>query len=135
MWTAPIQLYAVLVRIAIFVDGKVFIWGDKLSFQDMDGHKLLLIRQRLLSRGPTYELEKDGEVIAVVKKHRVLVPFKVDDDLFDQVAHLVPLLRVVGSRAFRLPRTDPDGRNKKGVPFDGTPLICWLRGGAGVVWS
>ena len=33
-------------------------------------------------------------VLGLRGKHRVLVPFKVDDDLFDQVAQLVPLLRV-----------------------------------------
>jgi uncharacterized protein YxjI len=51
------------------VDGKAFSWGDKLSFQDMNGHELALIRQKLLSWGATYEIERAGQVVAIVKKH------------------------------------------------------------------
>src|SRR5512140_2260392 len=54
---------------AFFVDGKVFSLGDKLSFQDMHGHELVFIRQKLLSWGPTYEIDRQGELAAVVKKH------------------------------------------------------------------
>ena len=52
-----------------FVDGRAFSWGNKLSFQDLAGHELLFIRQKLLSWGPTYFLERDGRVIAEVRKH------------------------------------------------------------------
>ena len=52
-----------------FVDGKAFSIGDKLSFQDMQGNELACIRQKLLSWGPTYEIQRHGEVAAVVKKH------------------------------------------------------------------
>jgi uncharacterized protein YxjI len=52
-----------------FVDGKVFTIGQKLSFQDMQGKELAFIRQKLLSWGPTYEIYRDGELAAVVKKH------------------------------------------------------------------
>lgn len=52
-----------------FVDGRVFTIGNKLSFQDMSGNELAFIRQRLLSWGPTYEITRDGELAAVVKKH------------------------------------------------------------------
>ena len=51
------------------VDGKVFSWGDKLSFRDPSGHELAFIRQKLLSWGPTYDIEKDGRVVAEVRKH------------------------------------------------------------------
>jgi len=51
------------------VDGKVFTIGQKLSFQDMNGNELAFIRQKLLSWGPTYEIYRDGELAAVVKKH------------------------------------------------------------------
>lgn len=50
------------------VDGRAFSWGDKLSFQDTSGRELALIRQKLLAWGPTYEIERDGELLAVVKK-------------------------------------------------------------------
>ena len=54
---------------AFFVDGKVFSIGQKLSFQDMNGRELAFIQQKLLSWGPTYEIYRDGELAAVVKKH------------------------------------------------------------------
>ena len=50
------------------IDGKVFTIGHKLSFQDMDGRELAYIRQRLLAWGPTFEIERDGQIAAVVKK-------------------------------------------------------------------
>jgi uncharacterized protein YxjI len=52
-----------------FVDGRAFSIGDKLSFQDMQGNELAFIRQKLPSWGPTYEIQRHGEVAAVVKKH------------------------------------------------------------------
>lgn len=52
-----------------FVDGKAFSIGDKLSLQDMQGKELAFIRQKLLAWGPTYEIHRDGELCAVVKKH------------------------------------------------------------------
>ena len=51
-----------------FVDGRAFSWGDKLSFQDMQRNELAFIRQKLLSWGPTYEIAREGRLVAVVKK-------------------------------------------------------------------
>lgn len=51
-----------------YVDGKAFSIGQKLSFQDREGRELAFIRQRLLAWGQTYEIERDGAVVAVVKK-------------------------------------------------------------------
>jgi len=51
-----------------FVDGRAISIGDKLSFQDMSGHELAFIRQKLLAWGPTYELERGGQLVAVVKQ-------------------------------------------------------------------
>jgi len=51
-----------------FVDGKVFTIGAKLSFQDMNGHELAFIKQKLLNWGPTYEVYRDDTLVAVVKK-------------------------------------------------------------------
>lgn len=53
---------------AFFVDGKAFSLGNQLSFQDMSGNELAFIRQKLLAWGPTYEIYRQGEVQAVVKK-------------------------------------------------------------------
>ena len=51
-----------------FVDGKAFSIGDKLSFQDMQRNELAFIQQKVLSWGPTYEIYRNGELAAVVKK-------------------------------------------------------------------
>jgi len=56
-------------RDRFFVDGKAFSIGNKLSFQDLNGNELAFIRQKLLSWGPTYEITRGGELLAVVKKH------------------------------------------------------------------
>lgn len=50
------------------VDGRAFSWGDKLSFLDMTGNEVAFIRQKLLAWGPTYEISRDGRLVAVVKK-------------------------------------------------------------------
>jgi len=53
---------------AFLVDGRAFSFGDKLSFQDLHGDELAFIRQRVLSWGPTYEITRGGQLLAVVKK-------------------------------------------------------------------
>jgi uncharacterized protein YxjI len=50
------------------VEGAVFSFGDQLTFRDMTGKELAFIRQKLLSWGPTYEIYRDGQLFAVVKK-------------------------------------------------------------------
>lgn len=50
------------------VDGRAFSFGDKLSFQDMQGRELAFIRQRLLAWGPTYDIECPGRPVTTVKK-------------------------------------------------------------------
>ena len=51
-----------------YVDGKALSIGNKLSFQDMRGNELAFIRQRLLSWGPTYDIEYQGGVATVKKE-------------------------------------------------------------------
>jgi uncharacterized protein YxjI len=53
---------------AFFVDGKVFTLGHQLSFQDMQRRELVYIKQKLLALGPTYELYRAGELVAIIKK-------------------------------------------------------------------
>ena len=53
---------------AFLVDGRAFSFGDKLSFQDPAGRELAFIDQKMLSWGPTYEIRRNGELMAVVKK-------------------------------------------------------------------
>ncbi|HEY8309276.1 MAG TPA: LURP-one-related family protein [Gemmatimonadaceae bacterium] len=56
-------------RDVYFVDGKAISFGDQLSFQDVDRNELAYIRQRVFSLGPTYEISRGGEIVAVVQKH------------------------------------------------------------------
>jgi len=55
-------------RDVYYVDGKVLTLRDTLIFQDLQGNELATIVKRLLSWGPTYEIRRDGELMAVVKK-------------------------------------------------------------------
>ena len=50
------------------VEGKVFSFGHQLSFQDTSGNELAYIREKVLSWGPTYEIYRDGQLFAIVKK-------------------------------------------------------------------
>ena len=70
------------------VKGKLFSFGDKLSFQDTGGNELVYIDQRLLNWGPTYELWRGAELLAVVKRqlfsfihHRFTVDVPGPNDL------------------------------------------------------
>ena len=55
---------------AVFqVDGRAFkVLREKLAFEDMQGHELAFIRERLIALTPSYEILRDGECVAVVKK-------------------------------------------------------------------
>lgn len=54
---------------AFYFDGKVLTLRDTLVMTDADGAEVGLIRRRLLSLGRSYEIERDGRVVAVVRKH------------------------------------------------------------------
>ena len=75
-------------REAFYVDGKVFSFGDKLSFNDQDGKQVVAIEQNLLSLKPQYEITRGGKTLAVVKKQlfslfrtRFIVDVPGPDDL------------------------------------------------------
>ena len=75
-------------RDVYFVDGKAFSFGDQLSFQDLEGHELAFIKQQVFAWGKTYQIVRDGQVAAVVKKqlfallhHRFTVDVPGPDDL------------------------------------------------------
>ncbi len=55
-------------REAFFVDGKMFTFGKQLSFQTMDRQELCFIRQQVFAWGPTYEIYRNGQLYASVKK-------------------------------------------------------------------
>lgn len=50
------------------VNGMAFSWGDKLSFQDLDGNELAFINQRMMSLMPRYEIHRGGELFAEITK-------------------------------------------------------------------
>jgi uncharacterized protein YxjI len=51
------------------VDGKAFtLLREKLAFEDLQGKELAFIRERLIALTPSYEILRNGEVAAVVKK-------------------------------------------------------------------
>jgi len=49
------------------VDGAAFTIRDSTSFRDMAGNELCHIHKRLLSLGPTYEIDRGGSTITVAK--------------------------------------------------------------------
>jgi uncharacterized protein YxjI len=53
---------------SFFVDGKAFSFGSQLSFQNMAGNELAFIKQKVLAWGPTFEIYRDGQLSAVIKK-------------------------------------------------------------------
>lgn len=52
----------------LLVDGRAFSIGDKLAFKDLNGNEIAFIRQRLIALTPTYEISRNGQVFATVKK-------------------------------------------------------------------
>jgi len=56
-------------RDVFLVDGRAFtLLREKLSFQDLEGNELAFIRERVLSLRKSYEIHRDGQLAAVVKK-------------------------------------------------------------------
>jgi uncharacterized protein YxjI len=52
------------------VDGQAFVFLKRsLVFKDMAGNELAEIRQRLMTWGPTYDILRDGDIVATVSKH------------------------------------------------------------------
>jgi len=75
-------------RDVYFVDGRAFSLGDRLSFQDLQGHELAFIKQKLIALRKTYEIHRDGRLAAVVTKalfapfhHRFTIDVPGPDDL------------------------------------------------------
>jgi uncharacterized protein YxjI len=50
------------------VDSRLLSLGDHLTLRDMQGVEQATISQKLLSWGPTYEISRGGQRLAVVKK-------------------------------------------------------------------
>lgn len=68
------------------VDGKAFSFSEQLAFKDAVGRELALIKQVVMAWGPTYEIYREGQLAATVKRKGVLrTSFSIDvpgpDDL------------------------------------------------------
>ncbi len=53
---------------ALFVDGKAFSLRDRFALRDRAGNEVAYIKQRLIALTPTYEIQRGGELFAVIKK-------------------------------------------------------------------
>jgi len=63
------------------VDGEVLSFGDKLSFQDMNGNELAYISQKVFSFKETYEIYRNGDLFAEVVKDFSLFKDKFTVDI------------------------------------------------------
>ncbi len=75
-------------RERLLVDGKAISWGGQLSFRDPTAASSRSSSRRCSSSRPTYEIYRNGELAAVVKKelfallhHRFTVDVPGPDDL------------------------------------------------------
>lgn len=59
---------------AYVVDDKILSLGSNVAILDLAGHELVRIRQKLLSWGPTYEITREGQPFAMIKKS-LFTPF------------------------------------------------------------
>lgn len=67
-WGNDFHIYNTSQEPVFFVDGVAFSWGNKLSFQDLNGNELAFISQKLLTWKPCYEINRRGRKFAEVIK-------------------------------------------------------------------
>ncbi len=67
-WGDDFHIYNESQQPVFLVDGQAFSWGDKLSFQDLQGNELAFISQKLLSWMPKYEIYRNGKLFAEMVK-------------------------------------------------------------------
>jgi uncharacterized protein YxjI len=56
------------------VDGKAFSLHDRLVIEDTDGHEVAQVHRKLAALRPTYEISRNGEEVAEVRK-KLFTPF------------------------------------------------------------
>jgi uncharacterized protein YxjI len=56
------------------VDGKVLSLHNRLIVRDMGGNEVVRVQRRLITIRPTYEIIRDGQELAEVRKH-LISPF------------------------------------------------------------
>jgi uncharacterized protein YxjI len=61
-------------RDAFRVRGALATLGDKLSFEDMEGNELLYIEQKVFNWRGTYEIRREGRLVAEVRRNFGVFP-------------------------------------------------------------
>lgn len=59
-----------------YVKGKLFTFGKRLSFRDLEGNELVGIKQKVISLLPRYRIYRDNKLYASVKKKLTLLKDK-----------------------------------------------------------
>ena len=60
---------------AFLVDAKILRISDTFELKDMQGHKVAVVKKKLVSIRDAMKIERDGEVVATVKK-KLFTPFR-----------------------------------------------------------
>ena len=64
-----------------FVEGKVISLGKKLSIKNAEGAEVAFVKQKVVTLMPKFEVEIDGEQVAVIQKKMGIKPKYVIDGL------------------------------------------------------
>ena len=67
-WTDKYDIYDEDGNVRYFVKGEFFSFGHRLHIYDADGNEVGLVRQKLMTILPVFELEEDGSVIGRVER-------------------------------------------------------------------
>ncbi|EAQ81924.1 hypothetical protein DSM3645_17270 [Blastopirellula marina DSM 3645] len=68
-WGDQLHVYDEQHQPVFWAKGRVFSWGHQLSFQDMQGNELAFIKQKLMTWMSQYEIHRDGQRFAQVRKN------------------------------------------------------------------
>ncbi len=68
-------------KLAYFIDGKAFSFGEQLSFQDAARKEVAYISQKIASFTKTFTISQNKQVMAVVKKKPLTMRDKFEIDL------------------------------------------------------
>jgi len=67
-WTKSYEIKNSNGALAFEVAGKFFSWGDNLAFRDAYGKEVASIEQRMMALMPTYNLNRNGQPFAEIRK-------------------------------------------------------------------
>ena len=79
-WTDKYDIYDEDGNVRYFVKGEFFSLGHRLHIYDADENEVGLVRQKLMTILPVFELEEDGRVIGRVERRFSMFKPKYDVD-------------------------------------------------------